>query len=1238
MADSPKAAASQGRTPEDVIQMFVALGLPVCDDGAAIQAKIDAQTKRYQGYKNSPDRDLAHQANIWFKNASELTHNRAALIEAVYGKFRNQAEIALEGAISAGLKVVTPALIERLNAILRDSCRVDDNLADQFLRRYMREKDLALGRETVKPALIERLTASSEIGKVSLRWSKPAAKCDRAVIVRSGQGDKEQEFESDGNSFEDSGGALGVWYTYRIYSQYQGVTSVGFVEAAGVRIAEVTNAQPVWNGGEVRLAWQPAGPRSSVQIFRCESKAPSVKVGADGPAPDGAGTTCIYHGAGESFSDSKLKEGATYFYRIVAEFGVGCYSRGVDVQLTIPQPPPAVRSLKAEYKREADKDVVLLEWPAVTGVATPEYVVVRREGEAPAGRVDEGALVNATGQTRCLDAAVAAGHRYTYAIFTRTGGLASRTGTASPAVDILAEVAGLRASTGDGTVELSWVTPPGVSEVIVCRSLQPPQNLNDGTLVRLTGAGNAKDERLRNDTQYHYLVGCGYRPGGGGEVFSPGVRIAAVPVMLPDPAEKFAARPQGREVVCAWTPPSRGQAIVLRSDRPHGLPAGHRLRADELSRLGERIVALEGGSANDSRPELGKPYYSIFTVSGEHAVAGGSATCVVCPEVTHLSLTATRDGIILRWKWPDGCTLVRVARRLGRDPDRPDDPNAVVAPCMKTDYDAAGGKLVDRIQGDGGVYHYVVYAQPAGAPAQFFSSGAEAGCRETVDWQPGWTTIHYQLSSSARGKSKGQAIGLTWTVDECAPNFGGFALLANQDGIPQSLDDGVELFRWSPEAGPAVGRHEAQVGLEPVLRRRWARFHVKALTLNPAQRFTTLIVHPNVCVPISEKGTLQSSTAGPIARQYKRGVPKKVICPWCFSEFPIGEMRFTAYGGGDVLPGKYTLLDRILKRPPRPPVDSKGVKLTNKICPKCQKQLPFTAGGQASLVIGLIGAKFVGKSHYVAALIDRLGKQVGADLQAALIPTSEETAERYQREFHDPLFRNKLELPMTPGTPPPLIYDLRFSGSLWGEKGWRSVTLALYDTAGENFDKEDKVREMVKYLEFASGVILLIDPLQVDAVRQALPDSVRKPDADAMADPLQLVSKVYKMLEDGKIVAENSPLAVPVAVVLTKCDILADSGLLDSNRLWSSDRRHRGYFDREAHDDMVGMFGEYVRRWSPEVYNNVTLRFSRHAFFGASSTGCASDSKTRRFKYISPWRVEDPLLWLLAELGVIPSR
>jgi hypothetical protein len=255
-----------------------------------------------------------------------------------------------------------------------------------------------------------------------------------------------------------------------------------------------------------------------------------------------------------------------------------------------------------------------------------------------------------------------------------------------------------------------------------------------------------------------------------------------------------------------------------------------------------------------------------------------------------------------------------------------------------------------------------------------------------------------------------------------------------------------------------------------------------------------------------------------------------------------------------------------------------------------------------------------------------------------MIPCTDETPKRYLREFHAPLFDKRVALPVTVGQPPPLVYDLSFDGSLWGASKARSVTLALYDTAGEAFNEAAEVRRVVRYLRVAAGIVLLIDPLQIPEIRQALPRSVPLPEPSANGEPNQIIGNVLGVLEDGKVLESTESLSIPVAVALAKCDVLRDAGLIEQNRLWNMDRRHIAAFDRQLHDDISGMMGEWVHRWSGAAYSTLMRRFSRVAFFGVSATGCSLDARTNRYPFVSPWRVEDPLLWLLAELGVVPIR
>lgn len=1231
--------------------MFQALGLLVCDDGDAIQQRVLSQRNKYLKDKTVPDPSVRARADQWFRDVEALQNRRPGLSRVVYEHFAGLSRAVLAGAVASGITTLTPHIVNQLRTIAMTACRTDEPLTDRFLADFMRDEGLQLDEDLVRASMVEDFTAISGQGEIRLSWTMPPVSCDEVEIAREPESGRpagrrehapEIVYRGRGMSFVDRGLRPGVWYIYAARSIYQGVTSTEAQKAQAVCLGDVREARAAWKDGRLRLEWELPAPGASVAIFRRVGGTPALRRGPAGPEPDGAGTARVYRGSGTAWNDSDVAEGLGYGYRIVAEFGPGLFSGGVDIEAKVPKAPPAVPSATAAYRYDSERNVVVVEWqPAVVDAPT-DYVVVRREGSAPASRVEEGAIVRATAQCRCLDDDLVSGRRYTYTVFARTGEVLSRTGAAAPPVDILSEVTGLAAKTASGTVELSWTTPSNVGTVLVRRSLGEPRDHTDGVLVPTSGPGHARDERLKNGLRYHYLVYCAYRPDGVTEVFSHGVRISATPEEFPEPVNDLTVEGEGEHAICRWTPPQHGHVVVLRSASPVARRLGDLLSAAELDTLGERIVASDSNRAADPNPDPGRPYYTPFTVSGSHAVVGAAKTSSVstlfmlCPDVSDLRLSAARDGVVLRWTWPSGCKTVRVVRRIDAWPAGAEDSRARRFACSRAEYVSAGERFADTIGEERGRLYYIVYAQSPEAPSVLFAPGLAAGCRQIIQWEP-WMTMRYALAFPKKGTRAGGDLLLKWSVERPFPDFSGFVLVANQSTAPSAPEEGVELFRWEPTPGHAGGDHHETIGLDPIRRRRWPRFFCKAFVIDSAQRHATLVIHPNTNLAISDAGELLRPRKITGVDAWHPGIPKTVICPLDFEQFPVDRILYSSWDGGEPVRGRYTWLDRMLGRKPRLPTDGQGRRLTRKLCPSCKEDLPFTAGSQASLVIGLIGARFSGKSHYIAALVRQLQTQVGGDLDLALIPATQKTVERYESEFAKPLFERKIVLEMTAAAPPPLIYDLTLSGAQWNEQGSRTVTLALYDTAGENFDSHDIVRQMVKYLGVASGILLLVDPLQWPAVRQALPSSMALPDLDQTADPNVILDRILPEVEHGKVVEGGGPLSIPAAVVVTKCDVIRAAGLVEENRLWCVDRRHVRYFDTEAHDDMSGMMAEYMQRWSPSVYNKVRQKFSRYAFFGVSATGCSSDS-TGRYRFVSPWRVEDPLLWILKELGVIPPQ
>ncbi|MEM7013296.1 MAG: hypothetical protein AAF585_17630, partial [Verrucomicrobiota bacterium] len=399
---------------------------------------------------------------------------------------------------------------------------------------------------------------------------------------------------------------------------------------------------------------------------------------------------------------------------------------------------------------------------------------------------------------------------------------------------------------------------------------------------------------------------------------------------------------------------------------------------------------------------------------------------------------------------------------------------------------------------------------------------------------------------------------------------------------------------------------------------------------------------PDTCQAFRTDGQRLTRSNANVQFGYRQGAPEEIVCPSCLLPFPTRQLLFlpgVSQVGQQAKPqvGKIGFFDKMRNQPPKPPKDEFGRQYSRRICPlpDCGRELPVTAGSQPNLIIGLVGAKFSGKTHYITSLIHRLG-EIAVDFDASLVHQGDATQDRYE-DMREQLFDLREELAVTTGAPPPLVYDLQIGGSLWNTPLDRSATLALYDTAGENLDSASEAERMVQYLRVASGLIFLIDPLQIQRVRDRIPNPPKIAGGDiGFTDPQVIIGNVLDLLEKNGALNAGERLQLPVAVVLAKSDALRDQGLMPETRIWNSKRGHRLALDQTLINDVSGMFGEFLQRYAPDAYATIVQRFPNHAFFGVSATGCAPDEDG--FPFIAPWRVEDPLLWLMGQLQLIPIR
>ena len=390
---------------------------------------------------------------------------------------------------------------------------------------------------------------------------------------------------------------------------------------------------------------------------------------------------------------------------------------------------------------------------------------------------------------------------------------------------------------------------------------------------------------------------------------------------------------------------------------------------------------------------------------------------------------------------------------------------------------------------------------------------------------------------------------------------------------------------------------------------------------------------------------------------------KDYICPFCFNKQKIHEVDFACQDE------KCTDEDRVYieywdvaarNRPtvttgPAPGrlsfIKPKMAAKTNcrtcsketrtRLCRTCHSVLPHTISDYEDIIIAVIGAKSSGKSHYIGILINEINKAIGNAYHSILQSENDETIERYKNAFRNPLYKDKVLLDVTPSaqTDPsvrkPLLYTMKFNI----DSKIKVVTLSLFDTAGEDLKAQADMEKHTKYLIHSAGIICLVDPLQIDRVREEVADKdpgMSLPIADPNAEPSDLITRTTKLIRQGLNLKEEVIIKTPIAVSFSKVDAI--KSLLDVTSSLQNESRHTetNMFNIADFEAVNSEMRSLVQAWTEgNLTNLLQLNYQNHAYFGLSALGHAPKGK---LETIEPYRVEDPFLWLLWKNNIIKGK
>jgi hypothetical protein len=387
---------------------------------------------------------------------------------------------------------------------------------------------------------------------------------------------------------------------------------------------------------------------------------------------------------------------------------------------------------------------------------------------------------------------------------------------------------------------------------------------------------------------------------------------------------------------------------------------------------------------------------------------------------------------------------------------------------------------------------------------------------------------------------------------------------------------------------------------------------------------------------------------------------QKITCPFCFESFTTQEIQFrclnpnckgraldtmyavardmaTPLQMGHVINGKRSSFAIGVAR--STDCDVCGKEARTRLCPKCHFELSHDVGQIDQKIIAIIGGSNTGKSHYIASLITHLQHVIGPNFDFSVSMLGDNTRMRWNRDFYTPLFEKKMVLQPTQSSTlnsdvkTPLMFRLTFRDG----SHLRALNISFFDTAGEDMSslRVDSLSVEARYICKADGLIVLLDPLQIDSIRQQLSDSIQKPKPDPMARPEFIIGRLRELFEGYHHLSGSKKIPIPIAFTFSKVDTLRDLVAPDSAILQHS--MHYKALDLQDVQSVSTEIGNYVQAWiNTGFYNEIDYKFANYRFFGVSSLGNQPEASGK--VKLEPLRVEDPFLWILYELKLIKGK
>ena len=323
--------------------------------------------------------------------------------------------------------------------------------------------------------------------------------------------------------------------------------------------------------------------------------------------------------------------------------------------------------------------------------------------------------------------------------------------------------------------------------------------------------------------------------------------------------------------------------------------------------------------------------------------------------------------------------------------------------------------------------------------------------------------------------------------------------------------------------------------------------------------------------------------------------------------------------------------------------DKCGKQSSRFVCPHCHNWLPTDMIKDGAEIISIVGAPNSGKTVYFFNLMRQLQKKasslgISVTVQDEGPDPTKKTSVIYKGMVKKMYEDDELppKTPVIEGERPiPLIFKV--SNEKAGKKGGKSIYIVFYDTPGEAFQDREQMDRMADHVSNSAGILLFIDPYNIKKLTGTLQSAseeeiVTGSELENENVLNSLLQKVNRKESEDK----------PFAIVFSKIDAVLDglsaeragglATILDLDRNSSFLKTKK--FNLSEIDQISNALEEMSEEWDVEyIKSQVNEKYKEEniKMFAVSSLG--SQPKDSRITNLNPYRVMDPLIWILYKIG-----